>query len=80
MQYHIQVEVSSYKGSTLGIIYIKIPRGDIMVRGIKCDQDILFRITKKEAEFVKKLPRHQQDEFEVYLKLKHKFGILLNQC
>lgn len=76
MQYHIQVEVSSYKGSTLGIIYFKIPRGDMMGGGIKCDPDNLFRITKKEAELVKKLPRHQQDEFEEYLKLKFKFNCL----
>lgn len=46
---------------------------------IKCAPDILFKITKKEAEFVKKLPRHLQDEFEVYLKLKHKFEIKINK-
>lgn len=46
---------------------------------IKCDPEILFKITKKEAEFVKKLPRHQQVEFGIYLKLKHKFEIIYNQ-
>jgi hypothetical protein len=44
----------------------------------KCDPEILFKITKKEAEFVFKLPRSLQDEFEEYQKLKYKFHCLLN--
>ncbi len=39
----------------------------------KCDPQILFKITKKEADFVLKLPRSLQDEFEEYQKLKYKF-------
>lgn len=44
-----------------------------MDRGIKCDQDILFRITKKEADFVISLPKQLQVEFEKYQILNHKF-------
>jgi hypothetical protein len=43
---------------------------------IKSEQEILFRITKKEADFVRKLPRSLQDEFEEYQKLKYKFDYL----
>ena len=50
----------------------------MMGGGIKCAPDILFRVTKKEAELVKKLPRHKQDEFEDYLKLRYKFNCLCN--
>jgi len=42
----------------------------------KCDPEILFKITKKEADFVLKLPRFLQDEFEEYQKLKYKFDCL----
>lgn len=42
----------------------------------KCDPQILFKITKKEADFVLKLPRSLQDEFEEYQKLKYKFHCL----
>ncbi len=44
-----------------------------------CDPQILFKITKKEADFVFKLPRFLQDEYEVFLKLKQKFICLSNQ-
>jgi hypothetical protein len=43
---------------------------------IKCEPEILFKITKKEADFVLKLPRFLQDEFENYQKLKYKFHCL----
>jgi hypothetical protein len=43
---------------------------------IKRDRGILFKITKKEADFVRKLPRPLQDEFEDYQKLKYKFHCL----
>ena len=43
----------------------------------KCDPQILFKITKKEADFVLKLPRSLQDEFEEYQKMKYKFHCLL---
>lgn len=39
---------------------------------IKRDPEILFKITKKEADFVRKLPRTLQDEYEKYLRLKQK--------
>lgn len=42
----------------------------------KCDPQILFKITKKEADFILKLPRSLQYEFEEYQKLKHKFDCL----
>lgn len=42
----------------------------------KCDPEILFKITKKEADFAFKLPKHLQDEFEVFQKLKYKFQCL----
>ena len=62
----------------MGTIYIKIPRGDMKDQNNKCDPQILFKITKKEADFVFKLPRSLQDEFEEYQKLKYKFHCLLN--
>ena len=43
---------------------------------IKCDPEILFKITKKEADFAFKLPKDLQDEFEVFQKLKYKFHCL----
>lgn len=43
---------------------------------IKCDPEILFKITKKEADFVLRLPRPLQAEFEDYQKLKYKFHCL----
>lgn len=43
---------------------------------IKCDPDVLFKITKKEADFVLKLPRRLQAEFEDYQKLRYKFHCL----
>ena len=43
---------------------------------IKCESEIMFKITKKEADFVRKLPRPLQDEFEEYQKLKNKFDCL----
>jgi hypothetical protein len=42
----------------------------------KCNAAILFKITKKEADFVLKLPRFLQDEFENYQRLKYKFACL----
>jgi hypothetical protein len=39
----------------------------------KCDPEILFKITKKEADFVLNLPRFLQDEFEKYQKLVAQF-------
>ena len=42
----------------------------------KCNAAILFKITKKEADFVIKLPRPLQAEFEDYQKLKYKFHCL----
>lgn len=42
----------------------------------KCDPEILFKITKKEADFVLKLPRRLQAEFEDYQKLRYKFHCL----
>jgi hypothetical protein len=43
----------------------------------KCDPEILFRITKKEADFVRKLPSRLKNEFEEYQKLKYKFHQLI---
>jgi hypothetical protein len=43
---------------------------------IKCEPEILFKITKKDADFVLKLPGFLQDEFEDYQKLKYKFHCL----
>ncbi len=43
---------------------------------IKCDPEILFKITKKEADFAFKLPKQLQDEFEDYQRLKYKFDCL----
>ena len=43
---------------------------------IKCDPEVLFKITKKEADFAFKLPKHLQDEFEDFQKLKYKFHCL----
>lgn len=43
----------------------------------KCDPQILFKITKKEAHFVFKQPRSLQTEFEDYQKIKYKFDCLL---
>lgn len=43
---------------------------------IKCDPEILFKITKKEADFAFKLPKQLQDEFEDFQKLKYKFHCL----
>ncbi len=45
----------------------------------KCDPQILFKITKKEADFILKLPKTLRDEYEVCLKLKQKFICLSNQ-
>jgi hypothetical protein len=56
----------------MGTIYIKISRGDMKNKRIKRDPEILFKITKKEADFVRKLPRTLQDEYEKYLRLKQK--------
>ena len=44
---------------------------------IKYEPEILFKITKKEADFVRKLPRPLQDEFEKYLRLKQKLARLI---
>lgn len=44
---------------------------------IKRDPEILFKITKKEAEFVLRLPITLQAEFEDFQKLKYKFDCLL---
>lgn len=44
----------------------------------KCIPDVLFKITKKEADFVFKLPGHLQDEFKKYQILKHKFEQMTN--
>ena len=43
---------------------------------IKYEPEILFKITKKEADFVRKLPRPLQNEFKDYQKLKYKFHCL----
>ena len=43
---------------------------------IKYEPEILFKITKKEADFVRKLPRPLQNEFKEYQKLKYKFHCL----
>jgi len=43
----------------------------------KCDPEILFKITKKEADFVRKLPSRLKNEFEEYQKLKYKFHQLI---
>ena len=60
----------------MGALYNQIPRGDMIEDRNKSEQEILFRITKKEADFVRKLPRSLQDEFEEYQKLKYKFDCL----
>ncbi len=60
----------------MGIVFYKIPRGDMKDQNNKCDPQILFKITKKEADFVLKLPRFLQDEFEEYQKLKYKFDCI----
>jgi len=44
---------------------------------IKYEPEILFKITKKEADFIRKLPRPLQDEFEKYLRLKQKLVRLI---
>jgi hypothetical protein len=44
---------------------------------IKYEPEILFKITKKEADFIRKLPRPLQDEFEKYLRLKQKLARLI---
>jgi hypothetical protein len=77
MQHNFQVKVTGYKGSTLGTVYHKIPRGDMKDQNNKCDPQILFKITKKEADFVFKLPRSLQEEFEKYLRMKQKLARLI---
>ena len=49
----------------------------MIYRSTKCDPGILFRITKKEADFVRKLPSRLKNEFEEYQKLKYKFHQLI---
>ena len=60
----------------MGTIFKQIPRCDMIDKRNKCEPVILFKITKKEADFVRKLPRTLQDEFEDYQKLKYKFHYL----
>jgi hypothetical protein len=60
----------------MGTIFNQIPRSNMIDLQIKCDPDVLFKITKKEADFVLKLPRRLQAEFEDYQKLKYKFQCL----
>lgn len=43
----------------------------------KCDPEILFKITKKEADFALNLPKHLQGEFEDFQILKYKFECLI---
>jgi hypothetical protein len=42
----------------------------------KCEHEILFKISKKEADFVRNMPRYLQAEFEKYLRLKQKLALL----
>lgn len=50
----------------------------MIVKITKCDPDILFKITKKEADYVLTLSRRLQSEFEDYQKLKYKFEQMIN--
>lgn len=61
----------------MGTIFNQISGSNMIDLQIKCDPDVLFKITKKEADFVSKLPRRLQAEFEDYQKLKYKFNCLL---
>jgi hypothetical protein len=60
----------------MGTIFNQISGSNMIDLQIKCDPDVLFKITKKEADFVFKLPRPLQAEFEAYQKLKYKFHCL----